>query len=168
MVIRMRSHGRPFTMLLGITRCWTKPLPTVCLGISPIIRSTLTSDCQHTNDLSFSMTHITGIPKPAKVMIPGSLTFIAPNLARRVGEWIVHFHSESRQKPDIPSLYVLRLTLRPTPYGHCLFIDTTVCPAKLASSIHRRLSESPPAERVASGGPPKGGPNLGKSRLVFL
>jgi hypothetical protein len=29
-------------------------------------------------------------------------------------------------------------------------------------------SETPPAERVASGGPPKGGPSLGKSRLVFL
>ena len=29
-------------------------------------------------------------------------------------------------------------------------------------------SESPPAERVASGGPPEGGSSLGKSRLVFL
>ena len=31
-----------------------------------------------------------------------------------------------------------------------------------------QASDTPPAKRVASGGPPKGGPSLGKSRLVFL
>ena len=31
-----------------------------------------------------------------------------------------------------------------------------------------QASDTPPAKRVASGGPPKGGPSLGKSRLIFL